>query len=584
MKNLSLNTKLMAIVALFTISGSTIAYVGITRMAAINDSLNEIVHVLNRRVLKITAVQDQFTNLMLLEKNYIIEQSKQGMDEYGRQMEAGKDNLDKLTSEYNAMASEEGRRKMGEVLDTFRKWWMIDAEIRRLSYDNDNKQAYELSRTKGREMRKAVEKELQEIIDLNIGKMDQKSKETDVEYADARRFMLTLSFSAIFIGLGAAIYVLRSTSKAIDLVIHHLDESSSQVGGASSTIAAASEQLSQAATEQAASLEETATAIEELNTMIQKSAENAKNSSSAAVSSQEGAAKGKKAVEEVIEAIQGISTSNEEMMREIGESNQKISEIVKVIEEIGSKTKIINDIVFQTRLLSFNASVEAARAGEQGKGFAVVAEEVGSLAQMSGNAAKEITALLDESTQKVQSIVTEMSGKVERLTTDGKTRLAAGVQIAGVAGESIEQILGNVTHVAQMAAEIAAASQEQSQGVQEITKAMAQLDQVTQENASSATEAAQSSESLSAQADALRKVVDALVVTIKGGENHEQGIHDYHGNAGGGTPSARPAARSSRTPAARAANVQKKAALTAKVEAHGASVPVHADKRFEEVA
>ncbi len=418
---------------------------------------------------------------------------------------------------------------------------------------------------------------------MNEKLMTEKERYSEDVYQSARNLLIVISLVSIVSGFLAAFLVLRSTSNAIDRVIQHLGESSSQLGGASSTIASASEQLSQAATEQAASLEETATAIEQLNTMIQKSAENARNSSTAAVSSQEGAAKGKRAVEEVIQAIQGISTSNEDMMREIGESNQKISEIVKVIEEIGSKTKIINDIVFQTRLLSFNASVEAARAGEQGKGFAVVAEEVGSLAQMSGNAAKEITALLEESTQKVQGIVSEMSSKVVRLTADGKARLAAGVQVAGVAGESIQEILGNVTMVAQMSAEIAAASQEQSQGVQEITKAMAQLDQVTQENASSATEAAQSSESLSAQADALRKIVGDLVVTIKGGEEEEAGRSESH--AAEPAPSKPRSAPKRRTTASSMKTNQKlKTTPAAKVEAHGASVPVHGDKRFEEVA
>lgn len=102
----------------------------------------------------------------------------------------------------------------------------------------------------------------------------------------------------------------------------------------------------------------------------------------------------------MIHSITEISESNDRIMSQVADGNRKISEIVQVISEIGNKTKVINDIVFQTKLLSFNASVEAARAGEHGKGFAVVAEEVGNLAQMSGNAAKEISDMLNGSVSR----------------------------------------------------------------------------------------------------------------------------------------------------------------------------------------
>lgn len=124
----------------------------------------------------------------------------------------------------------------------------------------------------------------------------------------------------------------------------------------------------------------------------------------------------------MITAIEDIHKSNQNMMMSVEKSNANIEEIIQVIHEISNKTKVINEIVFQTKLLSFNASVEAARAGEQGKGFSVVAEEIGSLAAMSGNAAQEISAMLTESTTKVEKIVNTTKSEVGALMIEGKRK------------------------------------------------------------------------------------------------------------------------------------------------------------------
>ena len=250
--------------------------------------------------------------------------------------------------------------------------------------------------------------------------------------------------------------------------------------------------------------------------MIQKNAENAKRTSDLSHSSHGKAEKGKIVVQDMIKAIDDISISNNNIMNQIDDSNEKIADIVKVIAEIGNKTKVINDIVFQTKLLSFNASVEAARAGEHGKGFAVVAEEVGNLAAMSGNAAEEISAMLNGSIQKVEGIVNETKQKVGQLILDGKAKVEIGSNIAKQCGVVLNEIVENVSDVTQMANEISTACQEQAMGVQEITKAMNQLDQVTQTNASTSEEAASAAEELSSQSESLRSTVGVLVQEIKG--------------------------------------------------------------------
>ena len=335
-----------------------------------------------------------------------------------------------------------------------------------------------------------------------------------------RNFMMLAVFLIFIISCFTifAFYILNQLVAQFRSIGTTLDEASSQVNLASSQIASASEELSQATTEQAASLQETSSAIEEISAMINANTENAKQSAIASGQSLQNSEKGRAVVEQVIKAIDDISASNASIMEQINESNREMEDIVKVITEIGTKTKVINDIVFQTKLLSFNASVEAARAGENGKGFAVVAEEVGNLAAMSGSAAIEISSMLDNSIKKVEGIVKNSKEKIGILITDGKNNLEKGTTVANHCGDILSEIVLSVASVSKMATEISSASQDQAQGVQEITKAIAQLDQVTQQNSANSAESSRSAGDLSNQAEMLSTLVQELVHTIEGGK------------------------------------------------------------------
>ncbi len=334
--------------------------------------------------------------------------------------------------------------------------------------------------------------------------------------ASTYRAVFTISGLSMAFCLESSILFAISLAKRLTKISGSLHEASLQVHSASSQIASSSEELSQAATEQAASLEQTASALEEITSMISKSTDSAKMTSSSSSQSQTKAEEGRAAVDQMITSMDEISQSNEAIMAQINQSNQQMADIVRVIQEIGEKTKVINDIVFQTKLLSFNASVEAARAGEHGKGFAVVAEEVGNLAQMSGNAASEISQMLTGSISKVEGIVNDTKRKVETLVSLGKQKVESGVGVAKQCAEVLNEIVENVSKVAGLAHEISSASQQQAQGVAEINKAMSQLDTVTQQNASTSEEAASAAEELSAQAEALKGSVEDLVRTVDG--------------------------------------------------------------------
>lgn len=307
-----------------------------------------------------------------------------------------------------------------------------------------------------------------------------------------------------------------SLSRRITLMTETLGKNSSELSEASAKVAVSSSKLSEGSTEQAAALQETVAAVDEISAMVDKNAEAANRSKEASALSRDAAMKGRQNVDSMIEAISEISHSNDDMSAQMDSSNAQLTEITKLISDIGNKTKVINEIVFQTKLLSFNASVEAARAGEYGKGFAVVAEEVGNLAQMSGNAAKEITTLLDESVQKVETIVNDSKTRVERLMSVSREKVKLGADTAKQCNESLEEILGQVSSVDTLVSEIAVASQEQATGIREIAKAVSQMEQVTQQNSGVAEESSAAAEQLSGQSVELKEMVQDLKRMVQG--------------------------------------------------------------------
>lgn len=330
---------------------------------------------------------------------------------------------------------------------------------------------------------------------------------------------LLISIIAIFgVVIGNVIGVLFSSSiaKKISTIGNNLSLGASEVLNTSQKMSTNSESLSQATTEQAASLEETAASLEEITAMISKASESANQAAASSALSQTKAEEGRSAVQKMLSSMEEINKSNQDIESQIEHSNEQMSGIVKVIQEIGNKTKVINEIVFQTKLLSFNASVEAARAGEHGKGFAVVAEEVGNLAQMSGSAAKDISGMLESSVLEVEKIVNDTRSKVEEMIRQGKERVATGVEVANLCAESLNDIVSNVTVVSGLAKEISLASREQSLGVSEINKAMGQLDIVTQQNAATSQIVASAADELNSQAEALKLSVAELTISIEG--------------------------------------------------------------------
>lgn len=262
-------------------------------------------------------------------------------------------------------------------------------------------------------------------------------------------------------------------------VITEVAAAAAEVSNAATEIATGTNDLSQRTEQQASSLEETAASMEEIAATVKQNADNAAQANQLAISSRSTATDGGNIVGKAVDAMSRIEASS-----------QKISDIIGVIDEIA----------FQTNLLALNAAVEAARAGDAGKGFAVVASEVRSLAQRSSEAAKDIKSLIAQSSSQVKD----------------------GVKLVNDAGTSLTQIVDSIKKVADIVSEIAAASREQSTGVEEINKAVSQMDEMTQKNSALVEESAAASRTLQDQAQGLRARMAEFVVEDESAGNHAQ--------------------------------------------------------------
>lgn len=263
---------------------------------------------------------------------------------------------------------------------------------------------------------------------------------------------------------GSVLASMAAMQSSLVKLIGQVRESADSIATGSSEIASGNVDLSSRTEEQAASLEETASSMEELTSTVKQNAENAQQASTLAANASDVATRGSDVVGRVVAT-----------MTEISESSSKIADI----------TGLIEGIAFQTNILALNAAVEAARAGEQGRGFAVVATEVRSLAQRSSSAAKEIKELIGASVQKIHD----------------------GSALAGDAGKTMAEVTQAVARVTDIMGEIAAASTEQSRGIEQVNQAITQMDEVTQQNAALVEEAAAASKSLEDQGRRLNEAI-----------------------------------------------------------------------------
>jgi methyl-accepting chemotaxis protein len=406
--------------------------------------------------------------------------------------------------EDNMKAYGQGNRTQAEkeTLAEFNDWYLRYLAARphwfELIDQGKHDEAHEYRATTTNTFAPNAVRTLAKLITIQNELGDQKSVQVTAEASSSLKMVLVLLFLAIIAGLAMAFIATRSVTMPVTALASHLSElaagggdltkrmevkSTDEIGqmgsslntflaklekiivdvkGGASAIAVAAQQvasssssLSQGTSEQAASAEETTSSLEEMSASIQQNSDNSRQ------------------MEQV--ASKGA--------REAEESGKAVNHTVDAMKSITEKIDIVDEIAYQTNLLALNAAIEAARAGEHGKGFAVVATEVRKLAERSQAAAKEISSLATDS-----------------------------VKVAENSGKLLNELVPSIKKTAELVQEVAAASREQSSGVAQINKAMAQVDQVTQRNASSAEELSSTAEELASQSEALLQLMNYFKV------------------------------------------------------------------------
>ena len=289
-----------------------------------------------------------------------------------------------------------------------------------------------------------------------------------------------LMYSTIFIGaisllalIAVVFFIARGISRPLNRIATNLGEGAGQVASASTQISSSSQSLAEGSSEQAASIEETSASLEEMSSMTKQNADNAGQADNL-----------------MIEANQVVGKANISMT----ELTDSMKEISKASEETSKIIKTIDEIAFQTNLLALNAAVEAARAGEAGAGFAVVADEVRNLAMRAAEAAKNTAELIEGTVKKVKD----------------------GGDLVARTNEDFSLVAETAAKVGELVGEIAAASTEQAQGIEQVNTAVTEMDKVTQQNAANAEESASASEEMNAQAEQMKAMVGELAALVEG--------------------------------------------------------------------
>ncbi|TFW28122.1 methyl-accepting chemotaxis protein [Massilia horti] len=514
MKNLKIGQRLTlgfgTILALLVV----VVWSGLTGMAATNDLLATVVKVNNVSLDAATDMRDAQRMLSIGVRDMILLSTHEELAAQSDSIKQAWKDYDSAEGVINTMTKDDQTRALLKKVAAARASAApLLAETLDLGRQNRNDEAGHLLRERVVPAMKAWAKALKELGDEQGVRNNEDYVTSERHYAHSRLLLGGVGLAAVLIAIAVGWQITRSITRPLkeavriaqtvatgDLTsridVHSKDETGQllqalkemnaalqnivgQVRGGTDTIAAASSQiasgnldLSSRTEQQAGALEETASSMEELTGTVKQNADNARQANQLAESASSVARRGGAVVNEVVSTMSAIHASAD-----------KIADIIGVID----------GIAFQTNILALNAAVEAARAGEQGRGFAVVASEVRSLAQRSAAAAKEIKTLIDDSVEKVDQ----------------------GSRLVNQAGTTMDEIVTSVRRVTDIMGEIAAASREQESGIEQINRAIVEMDAVTQQNAALVEQASTAAQALQEQSARLAGVV--AVFRLEGG-------------------------------------------------------------------
>ncbi|PIK14631.1 methyl-accepting chemotaxis protein [Halobacteriovorax sp. JY17] len=348
---------------------------------------------------------------------------------------------------------------------------------------------------------------LQEVIQTKAKKDFDLARD---HYNEAQISMFSILGGCLLFTIALSFYFIRSIKQKIENTINNVTHESSTLNNISGLLGQRATELASASQQQSASVTQTSSSLHEISEMVNKNTSTAVSSADLVNTGKRELDKGLQLILNLAEKVQDMNKASSELIQKVDNNHKRFEEILGVFNNVQDKTSVINDIVFQTKLLSFNASVEAARAGEHGKGFSVVAEEVGNLAHMSGNSANEISALLEGSLTNISSMIENSKSEVSSAVKKSEEIITQTLDISARCEQTLKEIDQMFLKVTDSTNEIATASQEQSSGVGEINSAVQEIDSANQLTTKSAHQVEESSKELIGVAVSLEGSIEEL--------------------------------------------------------------------------
>jgi methyl-accepting chemotaxis protein len=383
----------------------------------------------------------------------------------------------------------EGKQALAEIEQGAQGWDELFKQFKQQTDAAKYKDGIEIF-SAGGAMRDKTREAATRLVEVQQTVLKEDVASASSQYSTLRTVLISVALASLAVA-GVIVWVVRGIDRTLRNTASELRDGAQQTSSAATQVAGSAQGLSRGASEQAASLEETSASMEEMASMTRRNAENSEQAAGLMADAGRAVDRSNAALGEMVQS-----------MRSIEESSTRVSKIIKTIDEIA----------LQTNILALNAAVEAARAGEAGMGFAVVADEVRNLAQRSAQAAKDTSALIEDSVRRAQE----------------------GAQKVQTVGGAISDITESVGKVKGLVDEVSVASRQQAQGIDQVTQAIAQMEKVTQGTAATAEESAAASEELSAQAETALAVVGALEAMVGGGTSASAAVrHEKPLKSGG---------------------------------------------------
>ncbi|HTX33575.1 MAG TPA: methyl-accepting chemotaxis protein [Bryobacteraceae bacterium] len=469
-----------------------VAVVAFSIIGNLGQTVDKLVHQNARRQFLAGQMELSVGKMLASERGIVLRafiKDLPAVEQYNREFLDTSSALSKQIDEFRPLiATEDGRRAVQSLTSAFESIGVVHQEVYKLAQSGNAEASESAIKERMVPLMDQAGQNAHTLLLLQSDLMAKVISSTEDEVSSGRRLvvgMIMLSLVVAFV----IIVIVRKINASLQHAAQELRDSAGQVASAASQVASSSQSLAQGSSEQAASLEETSASSKEINSVAGKNSENSRGAADLMTQSQQKLAEANQSLDQSVIAMGEINTQSD-----------KISKIIKVIDEIA----------FQTNILALNAAVEAARAGEAGMGFAVVADEVRNLAQRCAQAAKDTAALIDESIAK---------------SNNGKVKVD---QVATVIRAMTEEAAKAKTLVD----DVNLGSQEQLRGIEQIGKALTQMEQVTQRNAANSEESAAAAEELTAQSEALKDIVERLAAMVGGGDGFNSLARTGHGKPG----------------------------------------------------